>query len=353
MLGDVLPKVEQDGFLTSPYFDGVDYNNLQRGMSVSDFGPRYSTGYLAAMNRPSMLVETHMLKPYKQRVEATYSINKRVIAYVGATAAELRAANRAADEAETRMRPGDLVVLAAETTSATRPFTFRGLKYRPYRSEVSGALVPAWTHEPEDTPTTIRDQYAPSLTVAAPAAYAVPPQWKEIIARLELHGLHTVRLKQPMTAPFETYRFENVTFPREPFESRFQPQFKAVTIEEERTLPAGTVLVPVAQVGAKLLMHLLEPDAPDSLIHWGLFNTIFEPKEYFEDYAMEPIAAKMAQDPKLKAAFEERLKDPKFAADSRARLEFFYQRSPYADSRLNKYPVVRLTAEQWQVAQGK
>lgn len=351
MLGAVLPQVERDGFLTSPYFDGVNYNHLQGSLSVSDFGPRYSTGYLAAMNRPSMLVETHMLKSYRQRVEATYSINKRVIEYVAATAAELRAANRAQDEAEGRLQPGTPVVLAAETTSATRPFTFRGLKYQPYRGEISGELIPAWSREPQDTLTTIRDQFAPSLTVAAPAAYAVPPQWKEVIARLTLHGLHLVRLKQPMTASFETYRFENVVFPREPFEGRFQPQFRVVKIEEERTLPVGTALVPVAQVGAKLLLHLLEPEAPDSLVHWGLLNTIFEQKEYFEDYAMEPIAHKMAQDPKLKAEFEERLKDPKFAANPRARLEFFYVRSPYADIRLNKYPIVRLTAQQWQAAQ--
>jgi hypothetical protein len=351
MLDVVLPQVERDGFLNAPYFDGVDYNNLARGLSVSDFSARYSTGYLAAMNRPSMLVETHMLKPYKLRVEATYSINRRVIEYVGASAAALKAANRAADEAETRLKPGAEVVLEVQTTDATRPFTFHGLQYRPYRSEVSGALTPAWTREPENTGTTIRDQYAPSLTVAAPAAYAIPPQWKEIIARLELHDLHFVRLKQPMAGTFETYRFDDVVFPRTPFESRFQPRYKAVKIAEQRTLPAGTVVVPVAQVGAKLLMQLLEPDAPDSLAHWGLFNAVFEQKEYFENYAMEPIARKMLEaDPKLKADFEVRLKDPQFAANPRARLQFFYERSPYYDSNLNKYPVVRLTAEQWTAA---
>jgi hypothetical protein len=354
MLATTLPQVESDGFLTAPYFDDVDYNNLSLGMSVSDFSPRYSTGYLAAMNRPSMLVETHMLKPYKQRVEATYSINRRVIETVGATAPALKAANRAADLAETRIKPGDEVVLEAQTTATTRPFTFRGLAYRPYRSDISGALTPAWTREAVDTATALRDQFAPSVTVAAPAAYAIPPQWKEIIARLELHGLQFSRLQQPMTGKYETYRFDEVTFPREPFESRFQPRYKAVKITEERILPIGTVVVPVAQVGAKLLLQLLEPDAPDSLVHWGLFNAIFEQKEYFENYAMDPIAQNMiSADPKLKAEFEERLKDPKFAANPRARLEFFYERSPYFDRSLNKYPIVRLSREQLSAAGNK
>jgi len=352
MLAAVLPRVDADGFLTAPYFDGVNYERLERGLSVSDFPPRYSTGYLATLNRPSMLVETHMLKPYKMRVETTYSLNMRVIEYVGTTADRLKAANREADAAETRMQSGDRVVLNVRTTNATRPFTFRGLEYTPFKSEVSGAITPAWSRKPHDTPTTIQDQFAPALTLPAPAAYAVPPQWKEVIALLELHGLHSFRLKQPLSAPFDTYRFDTVTWPAAPFESRFQPRFKTVQVKEERTLPVGTVVVPTNQVGAKLLMQLLEPEAPDSLVRWGLFNTVFEPKEYFEDYAMEPIARKMlAENPALKAEFAERLKDPAFAASPRARLEFLNVRSPYADSHLNKYPIVLLTAEQRDAAE--
>lgn len=354
MLADVLPKVERDGFLTSPYFDDVDYNNLKRGFSVSDFSPRYSTGYLAAMNRPSMLVETHMLKPYRQRVEATYSINRRVIEYVGATADILKRTNREADAAEKQLKPGSEVVLAAETVSEPRPFIFRGLEYRPYRSAVSGAMTPAWTRQPVNTETTLRDRFAPSLTVTAPAGYAIPPQWKEAIARIERHGFRFSRLLTPMTTSFETYRFEEPAFPTAPFENRFQPRFKAVRVAERRTLPKGTIIIPTAQVGAKLLMHLLEPAAPDSLVHWGLFNVLFEQKEYFENYAMEPIAQKMlASDPKLKAEFEERLREAKFAASPRARLEFFYERSPYYDQALNRYPVVRLTTEQLLHAAGR
>ena len=54
----------------------------------------------------------------------------------------------------------------------------------------------------------------------------------------------------------------------------------------------------------------------------------------------------LAADPALKAAFEERLKDPAFAADRRARMAFFYERSPYFDVRKDKYPIVRLTDAQ-------
>jgi Zinc carboxypeptidase len=347
MLKGALPAVENDGFLTAPYFDDVNYTRLQEGLSVSDFGPRYSTGYLAAINRPSMLVETHMLKSYKQRVNATYSINLHVIEYAARTAAGLKAANRRADTAEKQLKPGAPVVLTSETSKETRPFTFKGLEYRPYRSKLTGSLIPAWTRTPVDTETTIRDQYLPGLTVEAPAGYAIPPEWSEIIARLDYHGIAYKRLSRPLAAPFETSRFESIKFPSEPFESRFQPQFKARLVKEPLTLPAGTAIVPINQVGAKLIMQLLEPEAPDSLLRWGLLNAIFERKEYFETYALEPIAVKLLQNnPELKEQFDAMMQKPEFAGNARAKLDWLYEHSPYADKAWNRYPIIRLSAEQ-------
>lgn len=348
----VTEAVEKDGFLTAPYFSLAHPGRPEAGLTVQDFEPRYTHGYLTARNRASMLVETHMLKPYGERVAATYSINARTIAFIGANGKALREAVRAADRAAEATRPGDPVVLTSRLTPETRPFTFRGLTYAPFESPITGGTVHAWTREAKDTVTTIRDTFMPGLTVTAPAAYAIPPQFTEVIERLDLHGIRYVRLPAPVTDTFATYCFEQVAFPPAPFEGRFRPRYRTVAIEERRTLPAGTVLVPVAQPWAKLLMHLLEPDAPDSLLSWGFFNGIFTSPEYFEEYAMEPIARRMLEaDPALKTEFEERLKDPAFAADRRARLAFFYERSPYFDVRKDKYPIVRLSAGQWEAAQ--
>jgi hypothetical protein len=54
----------------------------------------------------------------------------------------------------------------------------------------------------------------------------------------------------------------------------------------------------------------------------------------------------LAKDPALKAEFETRLaNDAAFAANPQARLEFFYQRSPwYATQNVGLYPVARLDA---------
>ena len=45
-----------------------------------------------------------------------------------------------------------------------------------------------------------------------------------------------------------------------------------------------------------LLMTLLEPKNPDSLVSWGLFNTAFERKEYMEAYVAEDVARADAEE---------------------------------------------------------
>jgi hypothetical protein len=163
---------------------------------------------------------------------------------------------------------------------------------------------------------------------------------------LRLGHFEVLTLDEDFEAEVETHRLEDVRFPSAPFEGRFQPSFKAVPIRERRKLHKGSVVIRTDQVGRKLLMHLMEPDAPDSLLRWGFFNAVFEQKEYAEPYALEPIAKKMLEsDAALRAEFEARLKDPQFAGSPSARLEFFYQRSPYYDVRLRKDPVVRLGRE--------
>jgi len=79
-------------------------------------------------------------------------------------------------------------------------------------------------------------------------------------------------------------------------------------------------------------------------VRWGLFNAIFEQKEYAEAYILESLAREMlASDPKLKKEFDAKLAtDLSFASSPADRLQFFYRRSPYWDQQMNLYPVGRV-----------
>jgi hypothetical protein len=79
------------------------------------------------------------------------------------------------------------------------------------------------------------------------------------------------------------------------------------------------------------------------LFQWGYFGEILQRTEYIEAYVMEPMAqAMLAADPALKAEFEKQLsEDAEFAGDARARLQWFYQRTPFFDEEHRLYPVGR------------
>jgi hypothetical protein len=113
---------------------------------------------------------------------------------------------------------------------------------------------------------------------------------------------------------------------------------------EHIEVPPGSLFIPIRQPRARLLMALLEPQAPDSLAAWGFFNGCFEQKEHLEPYVAEMIASEMLErDPALQAQFESNLRDdPAFAASAAARLDFFHRRHASWDQRLNLYPVYRL-----------
>ncbi len=124
------------------------------------------------------------------------------------------------------------------------------------------------------------------------------------------------------------------------------PSFKVEPVNEHRSCPAGSVVVPLAQESARVVINLLEPEAPDSLVHWGFFNATFEQKEYGENYVLEKLAREMlAADPHLRDEYQKKLAgDPNFAASPRERLQFFHRRSPYWDRQMNLYQVGRIIA---------
>jgi hypothetical protein len=153
------------------------------------------------------------------------------------------------------------------------------------------------------------------------------------------------RTTAPLTGNFEIYRFQNVSWNAEPFEGRHALKYDVTKNVEERTFVPDSVLVRLNQRTNRVIMGLLEPQSTDSFVAWGLLDPIFEQKEYGEAYVVETLAEEMLKkNPELEKEFNQKLKsDSKFAADPDARLQFFYQRSPYWDYFKNAYPVARIT----------
>ncbi|MGL5360461.1 MAG: carboxypeptidase, partial [Shewanella sp.] len=298
----------------------------------------FSNGYGDARHLPTILVENHSLKPFKQRVLGTYVLLEQTLKIVGEQAAGLQSAI-AADQQRAPKR----IPLTWKAAPLPQGWDFKGIDYRVETSPITGANVVRWTGTPKLYPNLpVLAQTEPLLEVTRPSAYYIPPQWTEVIERLSLHGIHMSRLNEPTELTLQQYNLSQPVFAPKAFEGRLTVTAEATLTDISTTLPAGTVHISTAQPLGDLAILLLEPKSPDSLLQWGFFNPIFTRTEYIEDYAVEPLAAKMLRsDPKLQAEFTKALQNPAFTADAEARLRWFYERSPYYDNQYLKYPVYR------------
>ncbi|PZQ93941.1 MAG: hypothetical protein DI539_31490 [Flavobacterium psychrophilum] len=174
----------------------------------------------------------------------------------------------------------------------------------------------------------------------------VPAEYAEAVAaKLSVHGVRFERLKAGADAlAVQAFRATQVKLGTHSVEGHQMAEISGTWGDETRAVPAGSLFVPIAQPLARLVMNLLEPDAPDSLAAWGGFANAFEGKEYMEPYVAEQVAREqLAASPALREEFAARLQsDPAFAASARQRLDFFYRRSPSWDERYLLYPVLRL-----------
>ncbi|RKH36319.1 M14 family zinc carboxypeptidase [Corallococcus sicarius] len=310
--------------------------------------PRFSHGYWAIHHRFGVLVETHAWKTHAQRVKATRDVMEGLLRLVARDGAVLQAAVKAEDQKATSGEVRE-VVLAWENTSKRETLPFKGYVYTRAPSDISGQT---WIRYDDTKPQTWNVPYAPdlqpALRVTLPTGgYVVSAAHAAWVApRLTTHGIAFQRLTRAVpTAPVESFHSRDLQFRVQSIEGRQGLTAKGAWKPDTQGLPAGSLYVPVAQKNVQLVAHLFEPSGPDSFLAWGFFNAHFEQKEYIEDYVVEPYARELlAKDPTVKAAFQERLKDPAFAKDPHARLRFFAERHPAWDERFGLYPVYRVAS---------
>jgi len=359
---ELIAKLASQGSVPLPFYpDLAVTDDPASGFLLTVYSPRFSTGYFPQRNRFTVLVETHSWKDYATRVRVT---RNSIIALAELTAAQglkWRAQVRQADEVAAGLgghevildyasgwREGSTKGSDAGGASGARLIDFPGYAYTRTVSAISGEPVTVYDpHTPQNWHVPYRDEVSPSLRVRAPrGGYLVPSAWSATIGeRLAAHGIEVLRL--PLGADgisAEVFRATRAEFTPTPFEGRMRVSLTGVWAKEKQALEPGALFVRIAQPKARLVLHLLEPQAPDSFCSWGFFNACFEQKEYVEPYVAEQIArALLAGDAALAAEFARRLEsEPAFAASPVARREFFLRRHASWDSHLNLYPVIRV-----------
>ena len=340
-------KLDSAGFLVFPYVHFRRWHDPKSGLVRDVAPPMLSQGYMALRNRPGLLIETHMLKPYKQRVEATYQC---LVVALEILNRESETLSSLIDRADTYVQSTAFrsvpFPLQFETSLSDSTFVeFKGVEYEEIQSDLTGGTWYKYSSIPATFQAPMFSRAVPTETVTLPEAYIIPVEWNEVIERLKLHGIRMERLETDRVIAVTSYKLKNPRWRSDPYEGR-HPLFRIEydTLKEEKSFPAGSVIVATTQPAARVIAHLLEPKGDGSLLYWGFFDPIFEQKEYFEFYVMEPMAKKMmGDDPILRQEFEaKKIADSTFARSQWQMLNWFLERTPYADKRKMVYPVGRI-----------
>jgi len=336
--------MEQRGHRMCPYFE-THRDIPEQGLAGFMDGPRYSTGYNALRQRIGVLSESHMLKPYADRVNATFELMLATLAAMNEHPDALR-------EARSKARISAVEQVVHHTnwridTTAVDRLPWLGYAADTATSAVSG--LPRWLYH-RDRPTNVEVPWlntgVPELRIERPVAYLIPQAWHEVIDRLRLDGVPMEVLSAKHRFVGEVQRITAYGGSGRPYEGHYLHRDVEVAIQVDTVLAKpGDVLVPMGHATDALVMEILEPRAADSFFAWGFFDAILQQKEWFSDYVFEDIAADLLRnDPVLAEELRaERERDPAFANDAWAQLYFVYRRSPYFEPGYERYPVFRIT----------
>lgn len=331
------------GYDLVPYVNDFD-NTPVNGWREFYEPPRFASGYAALSQAMAYVPETHMLKPFKDRVNATYDLMTCFIRAASKSAVAIKEA-RYHDRLALLSQKEFTLEWKVDTTRHD-DIIFKGYEalYKP--SKVSGYSRLYYDHSKPFTRTVpFYDHYIPSKTVKAPAAYVVPAGWDEVITRLKQNGVEMQQLSYDTTISVTAYHIDNYETVPKPYEKHYLHKNIQVTAARTNvTCQKGDYLIQLNQPAKRYIIEALEPGAPDGFFAWNFFDAILQQKEYFSSYVFEDMAAGLLKkDPALKQLFDEKKKqDTAFAKNGDAQLDFIYRHSPYMEPGYMRYPIFRI-----------
>ena len=343
----LMPQLEQK--LEAKSWDITPYVNLFNRIPESGFtqfldSPRYSTGYTTLFNTFGMMIETHMLKPYKQRVEGTYELMKSMIEITeeqGDNIATLR------KEQSNLWSAGKSYPLTwTVDTTKTTTLNFKGYEGEMIPSELTGAKRLKYNQsKPFTKDITYQNYYRAMDSVVIPKAYVIPQGWHNVIDLLTLNNVEFTKLKNDTTFTVESYKIANYETRKSPYEGHYAHyNTKVKSSAEKLSFKKGDYLISTDQKALRYLLETLEPTAPDSFFNWNFFDTILQQKEGFSPYVWEDKAQQfLKENPKLQIEYNVKISyDEDFANNWYAQLDWIYKQSKHYEKSHLQYPVYRL-----------
>ena len=351
-MGEYLEKTFEPGLYTSMKTKGYDlvpYVNSfgdtpENGWPEYWDSPRYGSGYGSLWHTFSFVPETHMLKPYEQRVKATYALMQSFIEFTSNNSNQIKILRQQAKQ--------------ISKTATTFPLSwsldksnYKEVVYKGYEAGRKPSEI-SWLprlyydrNKPFEKTVKIFNYYTVKSEVAKPKAYIIPQGWWKVIDLLKLNKVKMTQLKKDSVVKVEVYKIVDYkTMPRQYEMHHLNYDVKTATTIMNVNFKKGDWYIPLNQEANRFLMETLEPTAEDSYFAWNYFDAILGQKEGYSGYVFEDVAAAyLKNNPELKIKLNQKKEtDTVFAKSGRAQLNFVFENSPWFEPDYLRYPVYRV-----------
>jgi len=336
-------SLAQKDIIITPYVN-VWGNTPEVGFSQFFDSPRYSTGYTTLFNTLGLMVETHMLKPYKIRVEQTYELLFSAFDFTEENSAKINELRAKATEE----------ILAKKTYPiqyAVDREKYRTLKFKGYEGSyieskvTNGKRLFYDKNKPFEKDTKYFDEFKVTKEIEIPVAYILPKGWHDIVARLDNNLIEYTRFSKDTTISVTVNHVKDFKSRNAPYEGHYlHYNTEVFSSSKEVTFKKGDLYIPTNQNGVRYLLETLEAEATDSFFNWNFFDTVLQKKEGYSAYVFEDVAEQILKDNEfLKNEFENKLKEDKdFEKNPRKQLDFIYKNSPYYEKAHLMLPVFKV-----------
>ncbi len=330
-------------------YDLIPYVNFsgetpEKGWTAYYDSPRYSSGYAALWHCFAFVPETHMLKPYPQRVTATYTFMQSIITFVTLHQSQILQIQQ--QQKEWYAKNNEFAIDWVLDKTKDTLLTFKGYESGKKLSTISGQPRLYYDrNKPYTKQVKFNNTYLASNIITKPKAYIIPQGWWRIIDLLKNNNVQMQIIKTDTIINVESYKIISFKSTAAPYEMH-HPNSE-VKIEKElkkQIFRKGDYIIYTNQNACRFLLETLEPTTKDSYFCWNFFDTILGQKEGYSDYIFEDTAAELLKtDINLKAKLDaKKFTDEKFAIDGTAQLDFIYKNSKYFETNYMQYPVYRM-----------
>ena len=335
--------MERSPYLMSPYVQGVRQSPENGIVAFMDY-PRYTSGYVSLYNTFAFTVETHMFKPFEDRVLSTWYLLREALRFCGICGDEMAAVRKRAWQEKTDRK--EFTLEWTLDTSRSVPLRFKGYTQKSKLSRVTGLQQSYYDrNDPWEKEIPYYRFYKPVVTATVPDYYLLPSAWGEVVERLQLNGVEMEQLKRDSLFVADIYYIESYQTDQRPYNGHYRhSDVETRSVSGPVQLYRGDWIIPTDQRAREYLVQTLEPTGYDSFFSWNFFDEVLFRNEYFSPYIFEETAeALLENDPQLRSELQERQRsDSIFARNGYQQLRFIYEHSPWSESTYMRYPVFRL-----------